>query len=80
MTTHIDNYRENAKGHPSLHKKIGGEEFFWCGKYKRKAGVLRHLTVVAGNTGYNYRVEKICDVSNLTLNKTIRYNLWCRKR
>lgn len=82
MSSRITDYEDNAKGKPSLHKNFGGKEYFWCGKYKnkRKGGVILHLTAVAGNTGYRYRIEKTVGISRFTYGKETTYNLWCRRK
>ena len=82
MSNIFESHYDNAKDKPSLHKRFGGEDYFWCGKYKdkRKGGILLHYAAIAGNMGYKYRIEKLSDISNMTFNKVTRYNLWCRRK
>jgi len=78
MANIISGYEDYAKGKPSLHKRFGGQEYFWCGKYKRKDHAS-HVAHVARNLGYRYRIEKVREVSVFTYEKVTRYNVWVRK-
>lgn len=81
MSNWIKDHEDYTRNKPIYHKIYGSEDYFWCGKFKSKRdSVLNHLKAVAKNMGYRYRVEKIEEMSKFAFMKTIRYNLWIRKK